>query len=46
MFAILDTDHFSAIDRDSAVAQIFHGRRRKYAGEFFISIITVEEVMH
>ena len=45
MFAILDTDHFSAIDRDSAVAQTFHGRRREYAGELFISIITVEEVM-
>ena len=45
MFAILDTDHFSAIDRESAVAQIFQRRRREYAGELFISIITVEEVM-
>lgn len=45
MFAILDTDHFSAIDRDSAVAQAFHRRRRAYAGELFLSIVTVEEVM-
>ena len=45
MFAILDTDHFSAIDRESAVAQVFQRRRREYAGELFISIITVEEVM-
>ncbi len=45
MFAILDTDHFSAVDRDSAVAQIFQRRRREYAGELFISVITIEEVM-
>ena len=36
MFAILDTDHFSAVDRDSAVAQVFQRRRREYAGELFI----------
>ena len=45
MFAILDTDHFSAVDRDSAVVQVFQRKRREYAAVLFISIITIEEVM-
>ncbi|MBL9177663.1 MAG: type II toxin-antitoxin system VapC family toxin [Verrucomicrobiaceae bacterium] len=45
MFAILDTDHFSAVDRSSAAARTFDRRAASYTGDLFISVITVEEVM-
>lgn len=45
MFFILDTDHFSALDRESDAGRKLERRRAKCAGELFISIITVEEVM-
>lgn len=45
MFAILDTDHFSAVDRSSEAARTFDRRAGKHRGELFLTVITVEEVM-
>lgn len=45
MFLILDTDHFSALDRISTAGKRFEKRRAGFTGEFFITVITVEEVM-
>ena len=45
MFAVLDTDHFSAVDRSSAAAKAFDERAAEYRGDLFITVITVEEVM-
>lgn len=44
MFAILDTNHFSAVDRDAAVARVFAKNALRYGSALFITIITVEEV--
>ena len=45
MFFILDTDHFSALDRESAAGATLERRRAASDGEMFITVITVEEVM-
>lgn len=45
MFAILDTNHFSAVDRDSAAAKGFAQRAVERKATLFITVITVEEVM-
>lgn len=45
MFAILDTDHFSAVDRSSSAARTFDKRAAEYHGDLFMTVITVEEVM-
>jgi tRNA(fMet)-specific endonuclease VapC len=45
MFAVLDTNHFSAVDRNAAVAKRFAQRVAPHSGMLFITVITVEEVM-
>ncbi|MBL9130755.1 MAG: type II toxin-antitoxin system VapC family toxin [Verrucomicrobiaceae bacterium] len=44
MFAILDTNHFSAVDRDAAAARVFARKAAQHEGALFITVITVEEV--
>ena len=45
MFAILDTNHFSAVDRDGAAAKTIAKKLALHPGALFITVITVEEVM-
>lgn len=45
MFAILDTDHFSAVDRSSSAAKTFDRRASQFGGDLFMTVISVEEVM-
>jgi tRNA(fMet)-specific endonuclease VapC len=45
MFVILDTDHFSAVDRQSAAGERLQRRIASFDGDIFISVITIEEVM-
>ena len=45
MFANLDTNHFSAVDRDAAAAKAFAQQAAKHTGALFVTVITVEEVM-
>lgn len=45
MFAILDTNHFSAVDRNAAAAKVFAHRSAGHTGALFVTVITVEEVM-
>jgi len=44
MFVILDTNHFSAVDRSAAAARVFLAKADRYEGALFISVITAEEV--
>jgi hypothetical protein len=44
----IDTDHFSALDRQTTAGMAFEKKRAVHGGEFFITVITVitvEEVM-
>ena len=45
MFAILDTNHISAVDRSKAVAEDFQKRIKLRGGSLFVTVISVEEVM-
>jgi len=45
MFAILDTNHFSAVDRSATAAKRFAHRAATHSGALFVTVITVEEVM-
>lgn len=45
MFAILDTNHFSAVDRSAAAAKLFAQRAARHTGALFVTVISVEEVM-
>ena len=45
MFYALDTDHFSAVDRSAAVTANFRRRQQAARGEFFITVITIQEAM-
>jgi hypothetical protein len=45
MFFVIDTDHFSALDRQTTAGMAFEKKRAVHGGEFFITVITVEEVM-
>jgi tRNA(fMet)-specific endonuclease VapC len=44
MFAILDTNHFSAVDRDARAARVFAAYAARHKSALFITVITVEEV--
>jgi tRNA(fMet)-specific endonuclease VapC len=44
MFAILDTNHFSAVDRDARAARVFAANAARHKSALFITVITVEEV--
>lgn len=44
MFAILDTNHFSAVDRDARAARVFAANADRHKSALFITVITVEEV--
>ena len=45
MFAVLDTNHFSAVDRNGAAAKAIAKKATMHPGALFITVITVEEVM-
>ena len=44
MLAVVDTDHFSAIERDAAFARRFNDQRVSRGFEVFIGVVSVQEV--
>jgi tRNA(fMet)-specific endonuclease VapC len=45
MFVVLDTDHFSAIDRQSGAGTRLAHRIKSFDRDVFLTVITIEEVM-